>query len=116
MGWHHPITAHVVAYHRDGIAAPGGAFDYYTGEDSAERPLVWRGPGAEHLGLTGTVTRGEYDAIFAQGGARHPKTGEQLARTLRPGTEITIATPKSVSVLWALGGEHRRAADAILDA
>jgi conjugative relaxase-like TrwC/TraI family protein len=116
MGWHHPITAHVVAYHRDGIAAPGGAFDYYTGEDSAERPLVWRGPGAEHLGLVGTVTRGEYDAIFAPGGARHPTTGEQLARTLRPGTEITIATPKSVSVLWALGGEHRRAADAILEA
>jgi conjugative relaxase-like TrwC/TraI family protein len=116
MGWHHPITAHVVAYHRDGTAVPGGVFDYYTGEDSAERPLVWRGPGAEHLGLTGTVTRGEYDAIFAPGGAGHPVSGEQLARTLRPGTEITIATPKSVSVLWALGGEHRRAAEAILDA
>jgi conjugative relaxase-like TrwC/TraI family protein len=38
-----------------------------------------------------------------------------LARTLRPGWEIVVSTPKSVSVLWALGGEHRRHAEAILD-
>jgi conjugative relaxase-like TrwC/TraI family protein len=82
----------------------------------SERPLTWQGDGAQYLGLAGTVSRQEYDCLFAPGGARHPATGELLARTLRPGWEIVVSTPKSVSVLWALGDEHREHAQAILDA
>ncbi len=115
MAWGRAIGQHAVNYHRDTVAGPGSAFDYYAGGDVAETALVWRGDGAAHLGLVGQVTAEQYAAVFAPGGARDP-AGEKWANTTRQGWELVVAPPKSVSVLFAEGGRHREAARAILEA
>ncbi|HEX3239653.1 MAG TPA: MobF family relaxase [Solirubrobacterales bacterium] len=82
-----------------------GAEDYYSGKGEAEG--YWLGDGAAELGLDGTV---EPDQLVAMLTGRDPATGEPLG--LRhvagkgpvPGFDLTFSVPKSVSLLWALGG------------
>src|SRR5439155_19175877 len=75
--------------------------DYYSeGQEIVGR---WGGEGARLLGLEGTVSRREFNALCEN---RHPRTGEQL--TLRTkddrtvGYDFTWSVPKSVSLLYAL--------------
>jgi conjugative relaxase-like TrwC/TraI family protein len=116
-----------------GRMGPGRA-DYYLtavarGEDGVEgyylargeEPGLWLGHGAERLGLQGEVTGPQLRAVLD---ARHPDTGEQLARHPArkvPGFDHTFRAPKSVSLLWALGdrevaAEVVAAHDAAVDA
>ncbi|TVP75558.1 MAG: conjugative relaxase, partial [Nitriliruptor sp.] len=116
-----------------GRMGPGRA-DYYLtavarGEDGAEgyylargeEPGRWLGHGAEQLGLHGEVTGPQLRAVLD---ARHPSTGEKLARHPArkvPGFDHTLRAPKSVSLLWALGdrdtaAEVVAAHDAAVDA
>ena len=59
--------------------------------------------GADSLGLAGTVTAEEYEAIYGPGGARHPQSGERLVTTRRPGLEMVISAHKSVAELGVIG-------------
>jgi hypothetical protein len=68
-----------------------------------ETPLVWGGAGARALGLVGSVTEAQYEALFGLGGAVDPTTGERLVRTSRPGMELVIAAHKSVAELGVIG-------------
>jgi conjugative relaxase-like TrwC/TraI family protein len=80
-----------------------GAEDYYSGEGEAEG--YWLGDAAEDLGLQGKVDADQLTAMLT---ATNPANGEPLG--LRhvedgiPGFDLTFSAPKSVSVLWALGG------------
>jgi conjugative relaxase-like TrwC/TraI family protein len=90
-------------YYLDKVAE--GAEDYYSGEGEAEGR--WMGDAAEELGLDGRV---EADQLRAMLTGRNPLDGEPLGMRAVPGTgpvpgfDLTFSAPKSVSLLWALGG------------
>ncbi len=71
---------------------------------AGERPAVWIGCAAEGLGLGGTVDLGRLRAVLE---GRHPASGLRLrsARATVLGFDMTFSAPKSVSVLFALGGD-----------
>ncbi|HET7416067.1 MAG TPA: MobF family relaxase [Solirubrobacterales bacterium] len=81
-----------------------GAEDYYSGEGEAEG--YWLGDSAEDLGLQGKVDPDQLRAMLT---GTDPASGDPLG--LRhveggpvPGFDLTFSAPKSVSLLWALGG------------
>jgi hypothetical protein len=117
VAWMRMMGADSVAYHRETVVErgddyPGRALEYYASR--GETPLVWGGSGAADLGLGGSVSGQEYDAIFGPGGAVDPASGEPLVAAKRPGLELVVAAHKSVALLGVVG----RANDmhAILDA
>jgi conjugative relaxase-like TrwC/TraI family protein len=65
----------------------------------------WRGSAAARLGLAGPVDPEALDALLAR---CHPETGRSLVsrRGAVAGFDLTFSVPKSVSVLFALGGEE----------
>jgi conjugative relaxase-like TrwC/TraI family protein len=98
-----------------------GAEDYYSGEGEAEG--YWLGDAAEDLGLQGKV---DADQLVAMLTATNPASGEpfgmqHVSDGPVPGFDLTFSSPKSVSLLWALGGspvgaEVREAHAAAVDA
>jgi conjugative relaxase-like TrwC/TraI family protein len=91
-------------YYLDKVAE--GAEDYYSGEGEAEGR--WMGDAAEDLGLDGEVGPDQLKAMLT---GRNPVDGEPLvgmrgvpAKGAVPGFDLTFSAPKSVSLLWALGG------------
>jgi conjugative relaxase-like TrwC/TraI family protein len=106
MAWLRMMGAESVAYHRATVLErsddfPGQALAYYASR--GETSLVWGGAGADRLGLSGAVSPDEYEAVFGPGGVRHPRTGERLVSTRRPGMEIVISAHKSVAELGVIG-------------
>jgi len=91
-------------YYQASVAV--GACEYYLG--AGEQPGVWVGRGLAELGLEpdAEVSEQQLEAVFARG--LHPVSGEALGRAWRAdavtGFDLTFSAPKSVSVLWALGG------------
>lgn len=96
--------------------------EYYAG--AGESPGVWTGRWAEKLDLAGVVEAGQLRALVE---GKHPTTGEDLLAGSRPrkvrAFDLTFSSPKSVSLLWALGSEpvaeavvaaHREAVEAAL--
>ena len=82
--------------------------DYYARSDDEHRKASrWRGSGAAALGLSGHVEPGEFRRIL-QGYV--PGTDIRLGRLRdgehehRPGVDITLSAPKSVSLEALLGG------------
>lgn len=75
--------------------------DYYS--KGTEQPGIWRGVGAEMLGLAGPVDREAFARLTEN---RHPFNDERLTpRTKddrRVGYDITFSPPKSVSVVYAI--------------
>ena len=101
-----------------------GAEDYYSGE--GEVAGQWMGDAAADLGLSGEVGADQLTAMLT---GRNPVDGEPLGlravggRGPVPGFDLTFSAPKSVSLLWGLGGPvagvevdaaHRAAVDAAL--
>jgi conjugative relaxase-like TrwC/TraI family protein len=111
-------------YYLDKVAE--GAEDYYSGEGEAEGR--WVGDAAEELGLVGEVGPDQLKAMLT---GRNPVDGEPLvgmrgvpAKGAVPGFDLTFSAPKSVSLLWALGGAetcaevsraHDRSVEAAID-
>ncbi len=99
------VTPATVSYYTDEVAA--GLEEYYSGRGEAVGQWVGRGSAAE--GLAGEVSPDQLARLFQ---AVHPDTGEALgaAYTVRAGADqvtgwdLTFSAPKSLSVLWALGG------------
>jgi conjugative relaxase-like TrwC/TraI family protein len=86
-----------VAYYLEVIA--GGVEDYYLAP--GEAPGRWIGPAAAALGLRGTVRPEDLESLLA---GNDPRTASRVATWLtRPGYDLTLSAPKSVSLLWALG-------------
>ena len=91
-------------YYIDKVAE--GAEDYYSGE--GERPGEWFGNAARDLGLEGEVSPEQLTAMLT---GRNPVNGEPLvgmngvpAKGGVPGFDLTFSAPKSVSLLWGIGG------------
>ncbi|MGN6557013.1 MAG: MobF family relaxase [Solirubrobacterales bacterium] len=89
-------------YYLGKVAA--GAEDYYSGEGEAEG--YWLGDAAEDLGLQGKVDADQLTAMLT---GTNPASGEPFGlRHVEGGAvsgfDLTFSAPKSVSVLWALGG------------
>jgi conjugative relaxase-like TrwC/TraI family protein len=91
-------------YYLDKVAE--GAEDYYSGE--GEAPGEWIGDAAERLGLDGEVDAEQLTAMLT---GRNPVDGEPLlgrqgvpGKGAVPGFDLTFSAPKSVSLLWSLGG------------
>ena len=84
--------------------------DYYT--RGQEIPGRWCGLGAALLGLPDAVQRDHFIALTEN---RHPFSGERLTPRTRAGRtigyDLNFHAPKGVSLLHALGNDHR-----ILDA
>jgi conjugative relaxase-like TrwC/TraI family protein len=95
-----------VSYYTDTVAA--GVEDYYAG--AGEAPGAWLGRGAATEGLVGEVSAEQLGLLFE---GRHPRSGEPLgaAYVVRAGVDrvtgwdLTFSAPKSVSTLWAVGGD-----------
>ena len=89
-------------YERDG---------YYAKDDPAHREAsAWAGKGADALGLSGPVDPDTFTAVLE---GRVPD-GPQLGRrdkdgTIhhRPGRDVTLSAPKSVSLAALVGGDDR---------
>jgi conjugative relaxase-like TrwC/TraI family protein len=95
-------------YYAREVAA--GLEDYYAG--TGEAPGVWTGRGAAAAGITGEASGESLERAF--GAACHPESGEALGRSWREpdgviGYDATFSAPKSVSVLFAIGGPELRA-------
>jgi conjugative relaxase-like TrwC/TraI family protein len=91
-------------YYLDKVAE--GAEDYYSGE--GEVAGEWLGDAAEDLGLSGEVEAAQLEVMLT---GRNPVDGEPLlsmngvpAKGGVPGFDLTFSAPKSVSLLWGLGG------------
>ncbi len=96
-----------VDYHRATVIERADDFatqslDYYGSR--GETPLVWGGSAVEGLGLGvgRAVTPGEYEALFAPGGAKDPASGVRLVGTRRPGMEVIVSAHKSVAELGVI--------------
>src|SRR5438105_8844086 len=81
-----------------------GVEDYFMG--AGEAPGVWHGTWADELGLHGVVQADELRALV---NGQHPVTGVALIAGHKPRTvkaiDLTVSAPKSVSLLWAFGGD-----------
>ncbi len=111
-------------YYLDKVAE--GAEDYYSGEGEAEGR--WMGDAAEELGLEGEVGPDQLKEMLT---GRNPVDGDPLVgmrgvpvKGAVPGFDLTFSAPKSVSLLWALGGAeagaevsraHGRSVEAAID-
>ncbi|MDP9070960.1 MAG: relaxase domain-containing protein, partial [Actinomycetota bacterium] len=81
--------------------------DYYAGRGEAAGH--WVGRGAAAAGLDGDVSGQQLARLFE---ALHPDTGEALGAAYKVrdgadqvrGWDLTFSAPKSLSVLWAIGG------------
>ena len=87
--------------------------DYYAKEDPNHRESsIWRGRGAEDLGLSGPVDpevlRSVLEGVVPDGsGRRLGRPGKDGTFHHRPGRDLTLSAPKSVSLLAYLGGDGR---------
>ncbi|MCY4383782.1 MAG: relaxase domain-containing protein, partial [Nitrospinae bacterium] len=87
--------------------------DYYGKNDPNHLDAsAWRGRGAADLGLTGPVDpdtlRAVLEGVVPDGsGQRLGKRGKDGVIHHRPGRDLTLSAPKSVSLLAYLGGDAR---------
>ncbi|MEG3143525.1 MobF family relaxase [Sphingomonas sp. RT2P30] len=82
------------------------ADDYYA--EGGLSPSEWHGQGAEELGLSGEVDRDQFRELL------DGRIGEQQLGTFRdgqlehrPGWDVTLSAPKSVSIMAEVAGDRR---------
>lgn len=108
-------------------AATYYAEDNYYSNDESQSQSSWAGKGAELLGLAGAVDTGDFVRILSgEIGEEHlgrvlGKTAEGAVRLEhRPGLDVTLSPPKSVSLLAEVDGRgdvraaHEAAVDKVL--
>ncbi|GGB55901.1 MobF family relaxase [Blastomonas aquatica] len=82
------------------------ADDYYA-EDGLS-PSAWHGKGAEQLGLSGDVDRDAFrELLDGQIGGQQLGTVREGQLEHRPGWDVTLSAPKSVSILAEVAGDRR---------
>ena len=82
------------------------ARDNYYSADQHESASAWAGEGATELGLSGPIDAKAFERVLAgelpNGAVLDAKRGEH-----RPGWDLTMSAPKSVSLLALVGGDKR---------
>ena len=82
------------------------ADDYYT--EGGLSPSEWQGEGAEALGLSGEVDRDQFRALLdGRIGDRQLGTFRDGQLEHRPGWDVTLSAPKSVSIMADVAGDRR---------
>lgn len=96
----------VAAVSSAGDAAGYYARDNYYTADQAEGASAWAGQGALELGLTGPIDALTFEKLLRgelpDGTMLDAKRGEH-----RPGWDLTMSVPKSVSIMALVGGDQR---------
>ena len=91
-------------YERDG---------YYAKDDPAHREAsAWNGKGAGALGLSGAVEADRFEKILEGqipdgSGRRLGRKGKDGSLHHRPGRDVTLSAPKSISLAALIGGDER---------
>lgn len=82
------------------------ADDYYA--EGGRSPSEWQGAGAEALGLSGEVDRDQFRALL-DGRIADQQLGTFRDGQLehRPGWDVTLSAPKSVSIMAEVAGDRR---------
>jgi conjugative relaxase-like TrwC/TraI family protein len=95
------------------LTSSGQAASYYesAGEyyaDGGQSPSEWQGKGAEALGLSGDVDRDQFRELL-EGKIADQQLGTVRDGTLehRPGWDVTLSAPKSVSIMAEVAGDRR---------
>ena len=82
------------------------ADDYYA--EGGLSPSEWQGQGAEALGLSGEVDRDQFrDLLDGKIGAQQLGTLRGGRLEHRPGWDVTLSAPKSVSIMAEVAGDRR---------
>jgi conjugative relaxase-like TrwC/TraI family protein len=83
------------------------ADDYYA--DGGISPSEWQGEGAKALGLSGEVSRETFRAMLDGSLPDGQQLGTMREGKLqhRPGWDITLSAPKSVSIMAEVAGDRR---------
>ncbi|MCM0033948.1 MobF family relaxase [Sandarakinorhabdus limnophila] len=82
------------------------ADDYYA--EGGEAPSSWEGKAADELGLNGDVDREVFRTLLeGQVDGRQLGTMRDGALEHRPGWDLTLSAPKSVSVMALVAGDKR---------
>ena len=92
-------SAHASSYYE--------ADDYYAGDGLS--PSEWQGAGADALGLSGEVERDQFremlDGELPDGQQLGTKRDGEVQH--RPGWDVTMSAPKSVSIMAEVAGDRR---------
>ena len=95
------------------LTSSGQAASYYesAGEyyaDDGQSPSEWQGKGAEALGLSGDVDRDQFRELL-DGKVADQQLGTTRDGKLehRPGWDVTLSAPKSVSIMAEVAGDRR---------
>jgi conjugative relaxase-like TrwC/TraI family protein len=121
----------VTTIHASTAAPSARYYTRYLADDGPDGEGHWLGQQADGLGLTGSVSTDDLEALLS---GRDPVTGTQLGAPLVDrvdakgrlihavaGFDATFSAPKSVSVWWGLTGDpglldaHNTAVRAVLD-
>ena len=82
------------------------ADDYYA--EGGLSPSEWQGAGAEALGLSGEVDRDQFrDLLDGKIGDQQLGTYRHGQLEHRPGWDVTLSAPKSVSIMAEVAGDRR---------
>ncbi|WP_422345399.1 MobF family relaxase [Parasphingorhabdus sp.] len=94
------------------LSSAGQAASYYEADDyyaeGGLAPSEWQGEGAQALGLSGDVDREQFKELL-----EGKVAGEQLGTMRdgklehRPGWDVTLSAPKSVSIMAEVAGDRR---------
>jgi conjugative relaxase-like TrwC/TraI family protein len=94
------------------LTSSGQAASYYEADDYYSEgglsPSEWEGKGAEELGLSGEVDRDQFRALL-EGQVADQQLGTTRDGQLehRPGWDVTLSAPKSVSIMAEVAGDRR---------
>ena len=84
---------------------------YYAKDDPAHKAVsAWAGKGAEALGLSGPVDPKTFKAVLEGKVPDGPQLGRRDKEGSihhRPGRDVTLSAPKSVSLAALVGGDYR---------
>ncbi|MEO8723979.1 MAG: MobF family relaxase [Sphingobium sp.] len=95
------------------LTSSGQAASYYesAGEyyaDGGQSPSEWQGKGANELGLSGEVDRDKFrDLLDGKVADQQLGTIRESKLTHRPGWDVTLSAPKSVSIMAEVAGDRR---------
>ncbi|WHO39433.1 MobF family relaxase [Sphingobium sp. AP49] len=94
------------------LTSSAQASSYYEADDYYAQgglsPSLWQGQGAQALGLSGEVDRDQFRALLdGRIGDQQLGTYRGGALEHRPGWDVTLSAPKSVSIMAEVAGDRR---------
>lgn len=94
------------------LTSSGQAASYYEADDyyaeGGLSPSEWNGKGAEALGLSGDIDRAKFwDLLDGKVAGQQLGTVRDGTLEHRPGWDVTLSAPKSVSIMAEVAGDRR---------